>query len=79
MVDERFLQEGFDNQLSHVIEECGEVLSAAGKLQRWGPYSFNPLVLESDRETNIAWLKRELIDLQLTTTRLLSTMEKVYL
>lgn len=64
MSDIRFLQQGFDKQLSHVIEECGEVLSAAGKLQRWGRYSVNPLLPFDEQETNDSWLRRELVDLQ---------------
>lgn len=51
-----------------MIEECGEVLSAAGKTQRWGPYSSNPLI--EDPETNIAWLWRELQDLKSAVARL---------
>ncbi len=75
MSDKRFLQRGFNKQLSHLIEECGEVLAAAGKLQRWGRDSFNPL-LEGAQETNINWLKRELKDLKLVIDRLEKTIEK---
>ena len=78
MNDPRFLQEGFDKQLSHLIEECGEVLSAAGKLQRWGPESYNPFVPEQERETNLAWLRREMKDLKETLQRLEWTIEKEY-
>lgn len=75
MSDPRFLQEGFDKQLSHLIEECGEVVAAAGKTQRWGPLSVNPLIPEGDRVTNIAWLRDELSDLRQAMDRLESTME----
>jgi len=51
-MDTRFLQDGFDKQLSHVIEECGEVLAAAGKTQRWGRESVNPLLPLDKQETN---------------------------
>jgi len=70
MTDARFLQDGFDKKLSHVIEECGEVLAAAGKTQRWGLYSVNPLVAPEQREYNINWLKREIQDLEDAITRL---------
>jgi NTP pyrophosphatase (non-canonical NTP hydrolase) len=70
MSDPRFLQDGFDKRLSHVIEECGEVLAAAGKTQRWGPFSFNPLIPESERVTNLAWLKDEMKDLREAMDRL---------
>lgn len=70
MSDKRFLQKGFDKKLSHFIEECGEALAAAGKLQRWGKDSFNPLLLEKDQETNIDWLKREIKDVKEAICRL---------
>jgi NTP pyrophosphatase (non-canonical NTP hydrolase) len=78
MTDKRFLQEGFDKQLAHVVEECGEVLAAAGKTQRWGRYSVNPLLGADDphyRETNDTWLRRELADLKDVISRLEATME----
>lgn len=75
MSDPRFLQEGFDKRLSHVIEECGEVLAAAGKTQRWGLDSVNPLLLRSEQESNKVWLKRELGDLKEAIRRLEQEME----
>ena len=74
MSDPRFLQDGFDKQLAHVVEECGEVLAAAGKTQRWGRFSVNPLLPEKDRETNNQWLERELKDLADAIARLQRTM-----
>ncbi len=74
MADKRFLQKGFNKQLSHVIEECGEVLAAAGKTQRWGIDSFNPLLPPGERETNGTWLVRELSDLKQAIARLEETL-----
>ncbi len=74
MSDPRFLQDVFDKQLAHVVEECGEVLAAIGKTQRWGRFSVNPLVDEKLQETNQAWLKRELKDLREAIDRLEATM-----
>ena len=74
MSDPRFLQEGFEKQLAHAIEECGEFLSAAGKTQRWGVDSVNPLLPESEQERNADWLKREAVDVQEAIGRLLDTM-----
>lgn len=74
MSDARFLQDGFDKQLSHAIEECGEFLAAAGKTQRWGLQSVNPLLLPHQQETNDAWLRREMVDLYGALERLLATM-----
>ncbi len=70
MTDQRFLQDGFDKRLSHLIEECGEVLAAAGKTQRWGADSGNPLLPAEQQEKNIDWLRRELGDLKQAISRL---------
>jgi NTP pyrophosphatase (non-canonical NTP hydrolase) len=75
MSDPRFIQHGFDKVLSHCIEECGEVLAAAGKTQRWGPLSTNPLIPFDERETNLTWLRRELCDLLDVIARLDSAMQ----
>jgi NTP pyrophosphatase (non-canonical NTP hydrolase) len=75
MSDARFLQQGFEKQLAHVVEECGEVLAAAGKTQRWGPYSVNPLLPVNQQETNLAWLTREIADLRQALDRLSATIE----
>lgn len=70
MADPRFIQVGFDKTLSHFIEECGECLAAAGKAQRWGLSSVNPLLPVEQQETNEAWLWRELTDLREVMDRL---------
>lgn len=70
MSDSRFIQKGFDKTLSHLIEECGEVLAAAGKLQRWGEFNANPLLPKEEQETNIKWLAREIADLKEVISRL---------
>lgn len=75
MSDPRFLQDGFDKQLAHLIEECGETLAAAGKLQRWGAQSVNPLLPPSAQEPNIHWLAREMRDLRQAIDRLETTIE----
>jgi len=69
-----FLQKGFEKQLAHLVEECGEVLAAAGKTQRWGRDSVNPLIPASQQETNEAWLSREMSDLRQALDRLDATM-----
>lgn len=75
MSEPRFLQKGFDKELAHLVEECGEVLAAAGKTQRWGPHSMNPLIPEGERETNIMWLRREILDLKGAIYRLEETIK----
>lgn len=47
--------------LGYLVEECGEVLAAVGKSQRWGLESVNPE--NGDPETNREWILRELKDL----------------
>ena len=37
MVKRNYVRNDFDSIVGHLIEECGEVLAAAGKLLRWGP------------------------------------------
>lgn len=74
MSQSRYLQKGFDKQLSHVIEECGEVLAAAGKTQRWGLKSVNPEIPSEQQETNRDWLVRELEDLRQAVVRLQATI-----
>ena len=70
MSDPRFLQNGFEKRLAHFIEECGEVLAAAGKTQRWGRDSVNPLLPAEQQESNEKWLRRELGDLKEAIARL---------
>ena len=75
MSDPRFLQEGYELCLAHLVEECGEVLTAAGKTQRWGLFCANPLLPVGERETNILWLERELADLKQAIFRLEHALE----
>lgn len=72
MSDPRFIQSGFEKTLAHFIEECGEALAAAGKTQRWGLHSVNPLLPPEQQETNRDWLVRELADLESVIARLKS-------
>jgi NTP pyrophosphatase (non-canonical NTP hydrolase) len=50
-------------RLGYLVEECGEVLAAVGKTQRWGLESYNP-DFGPDSETNREWVLRELVDLE---------------
>lgn len=74
-MDPRFIQFGFEKTLAHFIEECGECLSAAGKTQRWGLESVNPLLPPEQQETNETWLRRELADLREVMDRLESELD----
>ena len=53
--------------IGYLVEEAGEVLAAAGKTLRWGPDSYNPELQPGEplyRETNAAWVLREILDLE---------------
>ena len=52
-----------EQKFGYLIEECGEVLAAVGKSQRWGLRSVNPELPPEEQETNKDWLLRELDDL----------------
>lgn len=78
MSDPRFLQDGFDKRLSHLIEECGEVLAAAGKTQRWGVHSVNPLLPRERQVSNLEWLQSEMNDLRQAMDRLDEAMEQEF-
>lgn len=55
-------------KLGYLVEECGEVLAAVGKTQRWGLDSVNPELPTDQQETNRMWIMRELRDLQRAIT-----------
>lgn len=53
-----------EQKLGYLVEECGEVLGAVGKSQRWGLESVNPELPPEQQETNRGWILRELQDLK---------------
>lgn len=63
--------------LAHVAEELGEAAAAAGKSLRWGLNSVNPEVPPDERETNWAWLQREMTDVKGAWERLQQAVEPV--
>jgi hypothetical protein len=75
-MDARFQHpdDDFEKLLAHAEEECAEFLAAAAKMRRWGPLSVNPLLPESEQETNIAWVYREMFDVAKTQLRLRQCM-----
>ena len=75
MAATQFIQPGFEQALAHAIEEAGAFLAAAGKTQRFGPWSVNPLVDPAEHETNADWMARELADLAGALTRLAAELE----
>jgi len=61
---DRYYPKTTEQKLGYLVEECGEVLAAAGKTQRWGFSSVNPELPPEQQETNRDWLLRELQDLK---------------
>jgi hypothetical protein len=59
-----FLPTDLAGKLGKLTEECGEVLAAVGKTQRFGLDSVNPLIPADQRVTNKDWLLAELADLE---------------
>jgi NTP pyrophosphatase (non-canonical NTP hydrolase) len=53
-----------ETKMGYLIEECGEVLQAAGKTLRWGADSVNPELPRKAQVKNRDWLKSELSDLK---------------
>lgn len=53
-----------EQKLGYLVEECGEVMAGVGKTLRWGIDSSNPELPKEERETNRAWILRELVDLE---------------
>lgn len=64
MTQQKYMRPGLPFAMGKAIEEAGEFLAALGKTQRWGLASYNPELPEAERETNEAWLRREMEDLR---------------
>lgn len=71
----KYIRNDLGSIVGHLIEECGEVLAAAGKSIRWGLASYNPEIAVEDREDNLAWLRREISDLKAVINRFEKRME----
>lgn len=61
----------------YLIEECGEVLHAAGKTLRWGELGCNPELPMRDRIPNIQWLRAEMKDLRGALDRMDAFLNKM--
>lgn len=77
MSDPKYIREGDVHfALAHAAEEAGETIAAIGKSLRWGLDSHNPELPEAERETNEAWVRREVADLQASLRRLLDELDR---
>jgi len=64
-MEEKYWPKTREQKIGKLVEECGEVLAAIGKSQRWGLNSVNPELPKEKQETNRDWILRELSDLKL--------------
>lgn len=55
----KYLQDELDKKLFHAMEECGEFIQAASKMLRWGAFSYNPELPQSERISNMDWVMEE--------------------
>ena len=78
MSDPKYMRPGLDFACGKAIEEAGEFLAAMGKTQRWGWYSVNPELPESEQESNLLWVRREMNDLRDALDNLESEIRKEF-
>jgi len=64
VTDPRYMRPGYNFAIGKLVEELGELQAALGKTLRWGPESYNPELPAPDRETNAAWVRREIEDVR---------------
>lgn len=64
MARQKYEPKTMEQRLGYLVEECGEVLAAAGKSLRWGLESVNPELPVPQQEKNRDWLLREMTDLE---------------
>jgi len=58
------MRPGLNFARAKTIEELGELQAALGKSLRWGWDSHNPELPPDQRESNEAWVKREMADVR---------------
>lgn len=64
MTGTKYMRPGIDFAVGKTIEELGELQAAIGKTIRWGWMSYDPTLPETERETNLDWVKREMQDVR---------------
>ena len=61
-IQDRYRSQSVEQAVAHLIEELAEATQAAAKSLRFGLTSGNPELPEAEQETNLVWLRREMID-----------------
>jgi hypothetical protein len=64
MTDQKYMRAGLSFAVGKAVEELGELQAALGKTLRWGWNSTNPELPFDQRETNAAWVRREIADVR---------------
>jgi len=64
MTDPKYMRPGLRFAVGKVVEELGELQAALGKTIRWGWFSSNPELPAEQRETKLAWVRREIADVR---------------
>lgn len=64
MTQQKYMRPGLGFARGKAIEELGELQAALGKSLRWGWQSYNPELPPEKRETNDAWVRREIADVR---------------
>jgi len=64
MTDLKYMRPGLDFAVGKLVEELGELQAALGKTIRWGWDSYNPEIPIEERESNKAWVLREIADVK---------------
>ncbi len=76
MTDQRYMRPGLPFALGKAVEELGELQAALGKTLRWGWDSYNPELKPADRESNGAWVRREIADVRYALDNLEREMDQ---
>lgn len=74
MTQERYTRPGLDFAVGKAVEELGELQAALGKTLRWGWLSVNPELPTSEQETNLGWVRREIMDVRHAIDNLENTL-----
>ena len=76
MSNPKYIRADLAHSAPHAIEEAGEFIQAAAKALRWGWDSTNPELPPGQRETNEAWVRREMADLRQALNRLETALDE---
>lgn len=76
MTQQKYMRQGLDFAVGKTVEEMGELQAALGKTLRWGWLSANPELPVQEQETNLAWVRREAMDVKGSIDNLLAELDR---